>query len=143
MEGCRRLDEASLTNGSAPVPAPVPPPAGLFAEAFAEIEQSLGGFLAAAVLESADGSVLAQRSQGGLDLAAAGPLIAEWLRQQSTVMQSLHNPSPLHDSLSILGDQVHLLAALPEGRLLYLVATRDANLAVLRRVVDQVLGKRS
>lgn len=133
MEGCRRLDEETLEEASAEP----------FGELFSRIEQNLRGLAGVAVLDSADGSLLAQRPQGGaLDFEAAGPLVAELLRQQSRIMASLGCPPSLLDSLSILGDQVHLLEAMPEGRLLYLVVARDGvNLAAVRRAVDRALGR--
>jgi hypothetical protein len=145
MEGCRRLDEAAMgevkdatpaLSGAAPAPQP-------FAAAFSHIEQSLTGLLAVAVLDVADGTVIAQRVRtAALDFRTAGPLIAELLRQQARVMASLGRPAALLDSFSTLDDQVHLLDSLPEGRLLYLAVARDGvNLAVVRRVVDRALGR--
>jgi hypothetical protein len=141
MEGCRRLDEAAAaagyvqTTGAGGRPRP-------WQDLLSQIEQELGGLLAVAVLDSTDGSLIAQRAGGGaMDLAAAGPLIAQMLRQQAMLMTSLGSPSSALDSLSILGDQIHLLEALPEGRLLYLAVLKNGvNLAVIRRVVDRALG---
>jgi hypothetical protein len=135
MEGCRRLDEEALEEG---LPE-------RFLEMLLQIEQDVRGLLGMALLDSADGSLLAQRPHGGaLDFEAAGPLVAELLRQQSRIMTSLGCPPSLLDSLSILGDQVHLLEALPEGRLLYLVVDRNGvNLATVRRAVDRALARLS
>ncbi len=135
MEGCRRLDEQALEEA----------PADAFGELFSQLEQNVRGLVGVAVLDGADGSLLAQRLHGGaLDFAAAAPLVAELLRQQSKIMASLGRPSSLLDSLSILGDQVHLLEALPEARLLYLVVNREGvNLAAVRRAVDRALGRLS
>lgn len=136
MEGCRRLDEetrAGAENASAS-------PADAI---FSAIEQALPGFLAAAILDARDGTLLAQRAGAiDLDFAQAGPLIAEMLLQQTRLMASLGRPSTLLDSLSILGDQVHLLEALPGGRLFCLAVAREgANLAVVRRAVNKALGR--
>jgi hypothetical protein len=138
MEGCRRLDEAA----AAEKPSPSTPS---FDAVFSELEQALSGFLGVAVLDSTEGSLVAQRSrESGLDFEAAGPFVAELLRQQAAVMRSLGRTASLLDSLSILGDQVHLIEALPEGRLLYLAVAREAvNLAVVRRAVDRALGRLS
>jgi hypothetical protein len=144
MEGCRRLDEEALREATARAAGPVPvAPAESFADLFAQIERDVRGLVAVAILDSATGSLLAQRTHGGaLDFAAAAPLVAELLREQARIMTSLGRPSSLLDSLSILGDQVHLLEALPEGRLLYLVVARDGvSLAAVRRVVDRALGR--
>jgi Domain of unknown function (DUF4388) len=145
MEGCRRLDEAALEDALARAarPAPASAAADSFGELFTQLEQDVRGFVGAAVLDGGDGSLLAQRPQGGgLDFEAAAPMVAELLRQQVKIMAALGRPSSLLDSLAILGDQVHLLEALPEGRLLYLVvAKHGVNLAAVRRVVDRALGR--
>jgi hypothetical protein len=146
MEGCRRLDEAALEEAlarAADGSAPASPAADSFGELFAQLEQDVRGFVAVAILDGGDGSLLAQRPQGGgLDFETAAPMVAELLRQQAKIMAALGRPSSLLDSLSILGDQVHLLEALAEGRLLYLVVAKDGvNLAAVRRVVDRALGR--
>lgn len=135
LEGCRRLDEE--TGSSDPAPAEA------FAGLLARIEQDVRGLAGVAVLDSRDGTVVAQRPQeSALDFAGAAPLVAQLLRLQSQIMTALGRPSPLLDSLSTLGDQVHLLEALPEERLLYLVVARDGvNVAAVRRVVDLALGR--
>jgi hypothetical protein len=140
MEGCRRLDEAAAAAGYVQTAAGGRPRP--WQELLSQIEQELGGLLAVAILDSTDGSLIAQRPAGGtIDLAGAGPLIAQMLRHQAMLMTSLGSPSSSLDSLSILGDQIHLLEALPEGRLLYLAVLRNGvSLAVIRRVVDRALG---
>lgn len=135
MEGCRRLDEEALEH------APSEP----FGELFSQIERDVRGLVGVAVLDGGSGALLAQRPQdGALDFEAAAPLVAELVRQQAKIMSSLGRPSSLLDSLSILGDQVHLLEALTEGQLLYLVVAKEGvNLAAVRRVVDRALGRLS
>jgi len=136
IEGCRRLDEAAEANLNATSD-------GSYDAVFAEIEQALSGFLAVAVLDGGDGSVAAQRSRTpAFDFDTAGPLVAELLRAQARVMAAVGRaPAPL-DSLSILGDQVHLVVSLPEGNLLYVAVSKTAaNLATVRRVVDRALGR--
>lgn len=153
MEGCRRLDEDALEEALARAAGPTAvssPPEPFddplddpFEDLFSRIEQDLRGFTAVAMLDS-DGTLLAQRPQGVLDFEAAAPLVAELLRQQAKINASLGRPSSLLDSLAILGDQVHLLEAVPEGRLLYLVVAKEGvNLAAVRRAVDRALGRLS
>jgi hypothetical protein len=143
MEGCRRLDEAAMEEGLA-VPLKL---AELSSEPYdallAHIERSLSGPLGMAVIDGANGSLIAQRSrESALDFATAGPFVAELVRQETAVLRSLRSTGSLLDSMAILGDQVHLIEALPDGRLLYVAAARDAvNVAVLRRVVDGALGR--
>lgn len=138
MEGCRRLDEAALIE----VPEHDPDDSDNPLDALcARIQRYLSGFLAVAILDSRDGSLLAQRGEE-ISLRSAGPLIAELLNQQSKVMNSLGRPASLLDSFTTFGNQVHLLEVLPENRLLYLAVTRDgANLAVVRRAVDHAFAK--
>lgn len=145
MEGCRRLDEDALEKALAltAVPASVATTAEPFGELFSRLEQEVRGFTAVAMLDS-DGSLIAQRPQGALDFDAAAPLVGELLRQQAKITASLGRSSSLLDSLAILGDQIHLLEAVPEGRLLYLIVAKDGvNLASVRRTVDRALGKLS
>ena len=140
MEGCRRLDEAALAIVHDPEHDDPDSPLDAIC---ARIQRYLNGFLAVAILDSRDGSLLAQRSRGDeISLQSAGPLIAELLSQQSKVMNSLGRPASLLDSFTTFGNQVHLLEVLPENRLLYLAVTRDgANLAVVRRAVDHAFAK--
>lgn len=136
MEGCRRLDEAAFAASSAA--------SGPFDEVVLRIDQALTGCLAAVVIDSEDGSVVAKRVRSSeLDFEAAGPLVAELLRQQAAGAKPADAPAAL-DSISILGDQVHLVEVLPEKRLLYVAVAREgANLAVVRRVVNRALGRLS
>lgn len=147
MEGCRRLDEAALAEGTAPPLklAALAARSQAYEALLSQIEESLSGLLGVAVLDGDDGSLVAQRSrEGALDFATAGPFVAKLVQQEAAVMRSLGRTASLLDSLAILGDQVHLMEALPDGRLLYVVVARDAvNLAVLRRVVDRALGRLS
>jgi Domain of unknown function (DUF4388) len=146
MEGCRRLDEEAQAEATAGTASPVSlAPAETFGELLSEIEQDVRGFVAVAILDSGDGSLLEQRPpRSALDFEAAAPLVAELLHQQSKISTALGRPASLLDSLSILGDQIHLLETLPEGLLLYLVVAKEGvNLAAVRRIVDRALGKLS
>jgi hypothetical protein len=59
-------------------------------------------------------------------------------------MNALAQSPELLDCFSIFGDQVHLLAPLGEGRLLYLAANRDGvNLALIRRVIERACRRLS
>jgi hypothetical protein len=139
LEGCRLLDESS----SAQEPPPSASPS--FSDVFTRLERSLSGFAGAAVLDGVTGQVVAQsRRSPALDFAAAGAHVAELSRQQFAISGSLCNAASTLDTLSIFSDQIHLARALPEGNLLYVVAARStSNLAVIRRVVDQALGKQA
>jgi hypothetical protein len=147
MEGCRRLDEAATAEpASLPLKlATLAAPSQGYDALLSQLEQSLDGFLGAAVLDGADGALVTQRTrERALDFAVAGPFIAALVHQEAAVMWSLGRDASLLDSLAILGDQVHLLEALPDGRLLYVAAARDAvNPAMLRRAVDRALGRLS
>jgi len=69
MEGCRRLDEAALTEVPEDEPDDVESPLDAVC---ARIQRYLAGFLAVAILDSRDGSLLAQRGEE-ISLRSAGP----------------------------------------------------------------------
>jgi hypothetical protein len=126
MEGCRLLDESGGNTMGA---------------AFAELEGTLAGLRGVAVFD-AEGRVIAQRSRlPESDLATAGPALVEMLRKQARVLEALSvAPSSFLDCCWILGDQMHLIEALPGERLLHVVVERnDGNLAVIRRAVGRVV----
>jgi hypothetical protein len=125
MEGCRLLDEAGSGMDTA----------------CAELARTLDGLHHVAVFDSA-GRLLAQRSRAdGAGLASAGPALVEMLRQQGRVLEALSiAPASLLDCCWILGDQMHLIESLRNGRLLHVVVQRnDMNLAVLRRAIERVV----
>lgn len=135
MEGCRRLDEQASGRTK---PAPSEEGTAEVEVVLGEIEQSVDGLLVAGVFESSAGTLIAQRTPG-TDLTVAGPVIAEMVRLESSVMDALGRPMTLQECFSIFGDQVHILVPLQGSRVLYLAVRRDdANLALLRRVVERV-----
>lgn len=128
MEGCRLLDESGGGGGGMDT-------------ACAELARTLEGLRHVAVFDAA-GRLLAQRSRAdGAGLAAAGPALVEMLRQQGRMLEALAiAPASFLDCCWLLGDQMHLIESLRNGRLLHVVVERnDVNLAVLRRAIERVV----
>ena len=96
--------------------------------------------LASAIFDAAGGDV--RRSVAArIDLSELGPAVLRMLAEQGRIMKAVGDHSPLQDLLSTLGDQLHFISALKEGRLLYVVSARsDTNLALLRRAVERAVG---
>ncbi|HEX8252613.1 MAG TPA: DUF4388 domain-containing protein [Thermoanaerobaculia bacterium] len=131
MEGCRRMDEGVASEEASIVEAPR-----------AELAESLSGFCAAALF-NADGALIAQQYQRPEhDLVAAGPDVVEMLRRQAAVMTSLSRADALLDCFLFIGDQLHFVAPLAGGRVLYVIVQSSVlNVAVIRRQVDRVAAR--
>jgi hypothetical protein len=138
MEGCRRLDEESLPGGGDNWGDQTAPFDGRMGRVLADLDQSLSGLFAIALFDAGTGAVLLQR-RGAFDLSEAGPALTDLVRGQLRLRDALAQSAPFLDCISVLGDQVHLVSSIPEGRLLYLIAERSSiNLAVMHRIAEQV-----
>jgi len=148
LESCQRLDEETSERFAYDSEAWADLDDAVFAigateEALRVIETELNGFIAAAVFASRDGALVAQRTrEGAIDPAAAGPAVAEIVRQHSRMMAALVQAPSLVDLISSTSDELHLILPLPDEQLLYLAAARShVNAALMRRVVDRALGR--
>lgn len=138
MEGCRRLDEESLLGSGVAWADERAPFDGRVERVLADLDHSLSGLFAVALFDAGTGAVLLQR-RGAVDLSEAGPTVIDLVRGQTRFREAMAQSAPFLDCLSVLGDQVHLVSSIPEGRLLYLVAERSSiNLAVMHRIAEQI-----
>lgn len=106
-------------------------------EVLANIEEDLGGFIAASVVDLESGMTLAstsRRTDFDLDLASA--YNSEMVKAKLKTLRVLNLATNLEDMLLTLGDQIHLIKIVSDTTFLYLAAERaSTNLALVRTVV--------
>ncbi|MBV9495055.1 MAG: DUF4388 domain-containing protein [Acidobacteria bacterium] len=125
MEGCRRLDEAAKDPGPA-------------THALDALANELTGLRAVALFD-AEGELIAQKSPLGFNLGDIGPALLEMFRLHAEAMRALGGRSVVLDCFWTLGDQVHLIRPLRQGRMLHVaVDATAAQLALVRRAVEKV-----
>jgi hypothetical protein len=108
-------------------------------DVIAKIENEVGGFIAASLVDLESGMTLAARSKRpDFDLALASAYNSEMVKAKLKTMRVLQLTTHLEDMLLTLGDQIHLIKIVTPGTFLYLAADRaSTNLALVRATVNR------
>jgi len=108
-------------------------------EVINKIENDVGGFIAASLVDLESGMTLAAKSRRPeFDLALASAYNSEMVKAKLKTMRVLNLSTHLEDMLLTLGDQIHLIKIVSPGTFLYLAADRAVtNLALVRSAVNR------
>lgn len=108
-------------------------------DVISKIENEVGGFIAASLVDLESGMTLAARSRRpDFDLALASAYNSEMVKAKLKTIKVLQLTTTLEDMLLTLGDQIHLIKIITPGTFLYLAAERAAtNLALVRASVGR------
>ena len=111
-------------------------------DVLAKIQEDVGGFIAASVVDLESGMTLAVRSvRNDFDLTAASAYNTEMVKQKLKIVKALNLKSTLEDMLLTLSDQIHLIKIISPATFLYLAADKSAtNLAIVRSSVNRNLA---
>lgn len=106
-------------------------------EALDKLQNDLGGFIAASVVDLESGMTLAATTRRpDFDLALASAYNSEMVKAKLNTLRVLKLETNLEDMLLTLGDQIHLIKIVSESTFVYVAADRaSTNLALVRSVV--------
>ena len=106
--------------------------------------KDLGGFIAACVVDSESGLMIAsQTSSTKFDIEAAGAANTEVVRAKNAAMKALGLDDAIEDILISLGTQLHLIRPLASNPSIFLYVALDrkvANLGLARVKVKAIEG---
>jgi len=105
---------------------------------------SVGGFIAACLVDGESGLMLAQETSGTkFDIEAAGAANTEVVRAKNEAMQALGLDDSIEDILISLGTQLHLIRPLAANPMVFVYLALDrkkANLGLARLALKNMEG---
>jgi hypothetical protein len=108
-------------------------------EAIEKIQEDVGGFIAASLVDLESGMTLAAKSvRSDFDLTVASAYNSELVKQKLKIMKALGLTGTIEDMLIMLTDQIHLVRLLNPTTFLYLsVDKKLSNIAIVRNAVGK------
>jgi predicted regulator of Ras-like GTPase activity (Roadblock/LC7/MglB family) len=108
-------------------------------EIIEKIQEDVGGFIAASLVDLESGMTLAAKStRTDFDLTVASAYNSELVKQKLKIMRALGLSGTIEDMLIMLTDQIHLVRMVNPTTFLYLsVDKKLSNIAIVRNAVGK------